>query len=176
MIGQGSFFDHSEIQAGSNEPTLRKMRPEDLSKVLAIEAVSSSTPWSERMFLDELSHPFASCYVLEKGSSRGEVLGYICFRILGKESEVLKLSVSPSSRRCGLGRRLMEFYLGCSVAQGVERSYLEVCPSNEGALQLYRSLSYEVAGRRKGFYLGRFDALTMVKKLCKTGDRSERRG
>jgi ribosomal-protein-alanine N-acetyltransferase len=176
MIGQGSFFDPSEIKAGSNETTLRKMRPEDLPKVLAIEAVSSSTPWSEQMFLDEISHPFSSCYVLEESSSPGEVLGYICFRILGKESEVLNLSVSPSFRRCGLGRKLMEFYLGYSVAQGVERSYLEVCSSNEGALQLYRSLSYEVTGRRKGFYLGRFDAFTMVKKLCKTGDIFERMG
>lgn len=176
MIGPGSFFDHSEIKADSTETTLRKMRPEDLPGVLAIEAVSSSTPWSERMFLNELSHPFASCYVLEESSSPGEVLGYICFRILEKESEVLNLSVSPSSRRRGLGRKLMEFYLGCSVAQGVERSYLEVCSSNEGALQLYRSLFYEVAGRRKGFYLGRFDALTMVKKLYKAGDLSERMG
>lgn len=156
--------------------SFRRMKPEDLPSVLAMEAVSSLTPWSEQMFLDELSNPFASCYVLEGEPPDEGVSAYICFRILGKESEVLNLCVSPSFRGQGLGRRIMEFYIESCIAQGVERSYLEVCSSNDPALRLYRSLSYDVVGRRKGFYQGRFDALTLVKTLRKDEDTSEKAG
>lgn len=161
----------SLIHSGNSQEletlAIREMRPEDLPTVLLIDRVSSSSPWSERMFLDELTHPYASCYVLTKGTSAEEILAYICFRIIGKESEVLNLCVSPSYRRQGLGRKLMEFYLSRCVSRGIERSYLEVCLSNDGALRLYRSLLYEVVGRRKGFYQGRFDALTMRKTFSK---------
>ncbi len=147
---------------------IRKMRPQDLPDVLAIEKRSSVTPWSERMFLDEFSNPFAFCYVIEEGGAVKRLVAYICFRILGNESEVLNLCVSPSWRGQGFGRKLMEFYLESCLAQGVERSYLEVCSSNDRAMGLYRSLSYEVVGRRKRFYQGRFDAFTLMKTLRKT--------
>lgn len=152
--------------AGERQMRIREMEPGDLEEVLFIEQASSLTPWSRRMFMDELAHPLASCFVVtDEGPSQPGLAGFICFRNVGNESEVLNLSVHPLYRRQGVGRKLMEFYLERCAALDIERSHLEVRISNEEALGLYRSFSYEVVGTRKKFYQGRFDALLMTKRI-----------
>ena len=146
--------------------TIRKMDPRDLEELLPVEQASSLTPWSRQMFMDELAHPLASCFVLAvEDPSESVLAGFICFRDVEKESEILNLSVHPRYRRQGVGRRLMQFYLDRCAAQCIERSHLEVSVSNEAALRLYRSFSYEEVGLRKRFYQGRVDALLLTKRI-----------
>jgi len=145
---------------------IREMVPQDLEELLPMEQASSLAPWSRQMFLDELAHPRASCFVLTVEDLSGPVLtGFICFRDVGKESELLNLTVHARYRRQGVGRRLMQFYLDRCAAQGIERSHLEVNVSNEAALRLYRSFSYEQVGLRKRFYQGSVDALLLTKRI-----------
>jgi ribosomal-protein-alanine N-acetyltransferase len=146
--------------------TIREMESRDLEELLPMEQASSLTPWSRKMFMDELTDPLASCLVLMvEDPSRPILAGFICFRSVGDESELLNLSVHPLHRRQGVGRRLMQFYLDRCAAQGIEKSHLEVSVSNEAAIGLYFSLSYEKVGMRKGFYQGRVDALLLMKRI-----------
>ena len=148
------------------EPVMRKMEPTDLEEVLALELQSSLVPWTRQMFLGEILNPYAHCFVMEsRETSMPRVLGFVCFRHLGEESELLNLSVHPEHRSLGLGKKLMQFYLASCREANVTRSYLEVSSTNHPAIQLYQDFAYRPAGRRLKFYRGQVDALLMVKEF-----------
>jgi ribosomal-protein-alanine N-acetyltransferase len=148
-----------------NNLIIRKMEPEDLNDVLTIETLSSLNPWSKNLFLRELETPRAFCFVIEREMiSKPRVLGFICFRNIGDESEILELCVHPEYRQMGIGARLMEFYISFCKEMMIKMFYLEVNILNRSAVHLYRKFSYQSFGMRKKFYQGKFDALLMAKK------------
>jgi len=146
------------------ETLVQEMDMEDLEEVLFIERSSSLTPWSQKMFVEEILSPTSHCFTLKLKEGAGDrVAGYICFRDIVGESELLNLSIHPHYRRMGLGKQLMAFYLDFSVRMGIRACYLEVSVSNEPAIRLYNHFSYHAVGRRKRFYQGRVDALLMMR-------------
>ena len=136
-----------------------------MDEVLSIDRSFSLNPWSEEMFIEELRNPFAHCFIHKgEGQERDAIVGFVCFRNLGEESELLNIGVHPLHRRMGIGKKLMQFYLDFSEGMQVKMFYLEVHISNPSAIGLYQSFSYHPIGTRKKFYQGKFDALIMVRK------------
>jgi ribosomal-protein-alanine N-acetyltransferase len=118
------------------------------------------------MFLEEMQHPLAHCFVMKRtNGSNHPVVGFICFRNVTEESELLKICVHPDYRRLGIGKKLMQFYIDFGRRRGVRSFHLEVDPSNQPAIHLYQSFSYEPSGTRKKFYQGTFDALLMMRQI-----------
>ena len=75
-----------------------------------------------------------------------------------------KISVCRSRQGFGLGRQLLQHLGEVARKAGGSQILLEVRPSNESALALYRKVGFEMIGRRKGYYPacnGREDALVM---------------
>jgi ribosomal-protein-alanine N-acetyltransferase len=144
---------------------IRKMIMQDLDEVLSIAISNSLTPWSKNMFVEEMRNPVAYCFVMvtEEGSKQ-PVIGFICFRNVEEESELLNICVHQAYRQLGIGKKLMEFYIDFSRRRGSKTFYLEVHPSNHTAIHLYQLFSYQSSGIRKEFYQGKFDALLMMKK------------
>ncbi len=141
------------------------MEQEHLDEVLLIETSSSLTPWSKEMFLEELRNPLAHSFIYRVDEGQGSPLaGFICFRNMDEESELLNIGVHPLYRRMGIGRKLMQFYMEFGEAKQIKRFYLEVHVSNPPAIRLYEGFSYQPAGTRKNFYQGKFDALVMVRR------------
>jgi ribosomal-protein-alanine N-acetyltransferase len=144
---------------------IEKMEQEHLDEVLSIETSSSLTPWSKEMFLEELRNPLGHSFIFKTDETQGHLLvGFICFRNVGEESELLNIGVHPLYRRRGIGRKLMQFYMEFGNAKQIKMFYLEVHVSNSPAIRLYQRFSYEPAGTRKKFYQGKFDAFTMLKR------------
>ena len=147
------------------EGDIRRMIPADLDEVFSMEASDSLAPWSKKMFLEEMQHPFAHCFVVKrKDRSKHPVVGFICFRNVTEESELLNICVHSDYRQSGLGKKLMGFYVEFGRQRGIKAFYLEVPSSNQVAIHLYRLFSYEPSGIRRKFYQGKFDALLMTKK------------
>ena len=145
--------------------TIQKMDIKDLDEVFAIETSDSLTPWSRSMFAEEMRNPFAYCFVMRReDGSKQPVIGFICFRNMTEESELLKICVHPVYRQVGVGKKLMKFYIDFSRQEGIKAFYLEVHSSNHSAIHLYQLFSYRSSGMRKKFYQGKFDALLMTKK------------
>ena len=146
--------------------TIRKMDFQDLEEVVSLSATLPSNPWSKQMFMEEMQHPNASCYVMTSGEPvTASPVGYICFRNVGDESDLLNIGVHPNSRRCGIGKKLMTFYVEECRQRGAKTLYLEVDPRNLPAVCLYLSMSYRKNGVRKNFYQGKFDALLMMRTV-----------
>jgi ribosomal-protein-alanine N-acetyltransferase len=146
--------------------SIQKMDIKDLDEVLSIEISDPLTSWSKNMFMEEIRNPFAYCFVMkmEEGSKQ-PVIGFICFRNVTDESELLNICVHPVYRQLGVGKKLMEFYIDFSRQRGSKTFYLEVHSSNHSAIHLYHLFSYQSSGIRKNFYQGKFDALLMMKTV-----------
>ncbi len=143
--------------------TIREMELNDVDEVLPIANTSFLNPWSKDMFLGEVAHPLSHCFLIcgENDCNKDTLLGFICFRNIGEESELLNICIHPIYRRKGLGKLLMEFYIDLCSKKGVKNYYLEVHPLNIPAVHLYQSFDFQPAGKRKDFYQGKYDALLM---------------
>lgn len=122
----------------------------DIDAVLEVEKLSFPTPWSRRLFLNELANP-NSQIVLAK-DEKDTVLGYICFWTVADETHIMNLAVHPEFRRQGVGKRLFAFALEFSEARGANYFALEVRERNKAAQEFYKRFGFRVAGIRKGYY------------------------
>ena len=144
---------------------IQKMDEKDLDEVVTVANSSISNPWSKDMFIEEMLNPLSHCFIVKmKWASKHPLMGFICFRNIEDESELLNICVHPQYRQLGIGKKLMQFYIGICSKMKIKTFYLEVDSSNQSAIHLYQLLSYQIVGIRKKFYRGKFDALLMVKK------------
>jgi ribosomal-protein-alanine N-acetyltransferase len=152
-------------------PALRQMRPDDLEQVAAIEQRAYEFPWTFGIFRDCLKAGYG-CWVLAR--TGGELVGYGVLSVAAGEAHVLNVAVAPDERNQGHGRRIMKRLLDLARWQRVERVFLEVRPSNEGAVALYHDLGFNEIGRRPNYYptrRGREDAIVMALELLLPEDK-----
>lgn len=136
------------------------MTDADVDRVMIIERMAYSFPWTRGNFMDCLNSGY-SCWIAEVN---GKVAGYSIFMVGAGEGHVLNCCVAPDWQGQGLGRALMRRLMDGAADYGVESLFLEVRPSNARALGLYESLGFETVGLRRNYYpaeFGREDAIVM---------------
>jgi [ribosomal protein S18]-alanine N-acetyltransferase len=144
---------------------IHKMGESDLDEVVQMDASSRPTPWSRQSFSQELQNPVSYCFTLKKEiDSHDQNIGFLCFRIVGQESEILSLVIHPNFRGKGLGKQLMTFYIDFCTQREVQAYYLETAAGNQAAIRLYRSFSYSSIGVRPKYYQETEDALLMARR------------
>ncbi|MGY6630126.1 MAG: ribosomal protein S18-alanine N-acetyltransferase [Wenzhouxiangella sp.] len=149
-----------------SEPVLsiRSMKRGDLDRVSEIETASYPYPWSRGIFADCLRVGY-HCQVL---LADDQICGYGIVSMALDEAHLLNLCIAPEYRRQGLAALLLDHLLREVTLKAMDRLFLEVRPSNKGALALYRQSGFRVIGRRPGYYPapdGREDAIIMVLHL-----------
>lgn len=146
---------------------IRLMQPADLKAVAAVERAAYQYPWSLGIFRDCLLAGYY-CLVLDVA---GAVTGYGIMSIAAGEAHLLNLCVHPAAQRLGYGRRLLNTLLLKASDTQADKVFLEVRPSNEIALRLYRSAGFEQIGVRPAYYQaehGREDAVILAATLNST--------
>lgn len=137
------------------------MQSADLFEVAECELEAAEHPWTLQNFSDGLQAGY-SAWVLRSG---GVLLGQAVQLLVLDEAHLLIISVRPAWQGMGLGSQLLEHMLERSREQGAREMFLEVRPSNDQALALYRKRGFAEIGRRKGYYPAadgaREDALVM---------------
>lgn len=135
------------------------MTPQALARLHAA-AFTRERPWTAEEFESLLASPHVRLF-----SRR---TGFALTRTVAGESELLTLAVDPARRRRGIGRALTEEWLA-AVAAEAGSAFLEVASDNLPALALYRSLGFDEAGLRKGYYARpgatHADAILMQRRL-----------
>ncbi|HSG91195.1 MAG TPA: ribosomal protein S18-alanine N-acetyltransferase [Pseudomonadales bacterium] len=141
------------------------MRDADLDAVLSIEHRAYPYPWTEVIFRDCLRVGY-SCWVAECSAG---VIAYTVLSIAAGEAHLLNLCVDPSRQREGIGRRLLRHALRLAREHGADTLFLEVRPSNDAAVNLYRDAGFVEIGTRRDYYpargLKREDALVLALPL-----------
>lgn len=148
-----------------SELLFRPMDEEDLWGVMTIENMVYQFPWSERVFRDCLNNGY-SCWVCE---GAGIIVAYgIVSMPAAEEAHILNICVHPDAQMGGVGRKMMDKLIRTAFEYQAQTIFLEVRPSNRGAIRLYERLGFEEIGVRKGYYQAfdqqREDALVMALK------------
>lgn len=144
--------------------TVRDMEHDDLAMVSDIERRSYEFPWSHGVFRDCLLAGYQSIVLIREN----RVAGYGILSVAAGEAHILNLCVEPEFRSRGYGERLLDEMLFRARAASVREISLEVRPSNEMALALYRKKGFYQVAKRPAYYQshqGREDAAVLAKKL-----------
>jgi len=142
----------------------RPMAAGELDAVVALEHSVYPFPWSGQIFRDCLRVGY-DCWVIDAPEG---LAGYGIMSMGAGECHILNLCVTPGWRRRGIGRRLLFMLLGRARRAGMQHAFLEVRPSNRGAIQLYEQAGFERIGLRRGYYQadgGREDAIVYRRAL-----------
>ncbi len=130
---------------------LRVAGPDDLELFTALEAeVFAEDPWTPYMIAEELSSP-ASRYWIATDAS-GDVVGYGGVKVGGDQADVMTIGVRPHARGRGYGGAILDTLLAWSREAGAREIFLDVRPSNEGAIGLYESRGFAEIGRRPRYF------------------------
>lgn len=134
---------HAEVLAGLQQACF----PED--------------PWSAAAIRGMQEQPGTAGLI---GMESGEPVGFVLFRTVAEDAEILAIGVLPEARRSGLGRRLLDHAVAAAGAAGATAVFLEVAEDNAAARWLYSSAGFVQVGRRPDYYRradGRVAALVL---------------
>ena len=144
--------------------TIRDMNHDDLAMVSDIERRSYEFPWSHGVFRDCLLAGY-QCLVLVREK---RAAGYAILSVAAGEAHILNLCIDPEYRALGYGERMLDELLYRARSASVREIFLEVRPSNESAIGLYRKKGFHQIAARPAYYQaneGREDAAVFGKKL-----------
>lgn len=155
----------ADADADAGAPVrLRPMREADVEAVMAIEVRAYPFPWTAGIFRDCLRAGHPAWLLLE-----GEVpIGYGVISVAAGEAHVLNVCIAPGVQGRGHGRGLLRELVRRAHGLGAARVFLEVRPSNPGAIALYHDEGFNEIGRRPRYYPaanGREDAIVMAREL-----------
>lgn len=137
------------------------MREADIDAVAAIEQRTHPFPWTHGNFVDSLKAGH-SAWVLHDG---GATVGYGLLMMTVDDAELLDITIAPEYQRRGLGSILLGHLFDVARSHGAVRMFLEVRASNDAGLALYRRSGFAEIGRRRAYYRGKEDAITMACEL-----------
>jgi ribosomal-protein-alanine N-acetyltransferase len=147
---------------------LAAINPDDISPILDIEKDSFSWPWNRISFVGELACKQAYNFTVKclNGTDDQQVIGYIFCRLVENELHILRIAIEPNWRSRGIASWLLKRCVGLACEKGATAAFLEVRPSNQNAISLYRKQGFRVIGKRPNYYTDtREDALVLLKNL-----------
>lgn len=144
------------------DTTIRKMRPEDIPEVMAIDRRAGLVPWSDDAYGRELNNVLAQYIVLLKDDV---VVAFAGEWLVVDEAQIMKVAVAPEMQQNGLGKMLMLALIGLAKRSGCRTMTLEVKKQNVSALALYQGFGFEITGERADYYPDGSDAYLMTKNL-----------
>ena len=143
----------SEAATVHAELVLVPMAPADVDEVHALECTVFPHPWTRANFADSLAAGYDAWLLREvEGEGSGKLAGYFLLMYALDEAHLLDVAVSGPRQGTGLGRYLLATLCERARKMGAESVLLEVRPSNERALHVYRRFGFAEIGRRKGYY------------------------
>ncbi|MGZ8290616.1 MAG: ribosomal protein S18-alanine N-acetyltransferase [Telluria sp.] len=138
----------------------------DLDEVFGLELSVYPHPWTRGNFVDSLASGYHG-WVLRDAA--GKLAGYFLLMAAVDEAHLLNVAVAADRQGKGLGRYLLDRTVACARGLSMQSILLEVRPSNERALKVYKMYGFTEIGRRKGYYPAydgqREDAIVMRLEL-----------
>ncbi|MEO4055516.1 ribosomal protein S18-alanine N-acetyltransferase [Solibacillus sp. CAU 1738] len=138
----------------------RKMTPEDVEAVYAIELATFPTPWTLDSFHYEMRENQFAYYIVAEED--GDIIGFCGSWFTIDSAQITNVAVVETARGKKIGEGLMREIMRVAREANMEVMSLEVRISNDVAQNLYRKLGFQDGGIRKGYYTdNQEDALVM---------------
>ncbi|SRR6266496_2165409 len=143
---------------------LRTASPADVLRIIELErAAATAAHWREQQYAELFNalSTLAERLILiayeptdqpTEQEQPSSMLGFLVARRVASEWELENIVVTPSARRMGIGKRLVDALLTAATQSQSESMFLEVRESNLAARRLYEKLEFHETGRRKSYY------------------------
>lgn len=133
---------------------LQEAEPRDAPFLAAVASRAGSGGWSAADFRNALKEPRTTVLLARPPGPlpTDEPIGYVVFRVVIDEMEILDIAVLRPWRRRGVGRALLDAALQRGTSRGARRAYLEVRESNTAAQGLYERFGFQIHSRRAAYY------------------------
>lgn len=145
-----------------------RLRVAELPDVQAMHAMETTLfpadAWHIDMFLEELTHPTRTYYMLElpaEGPGGWRAIGYCGTMVVADTADVQTIGVLPEYEGHGFGRAMLEQMHERARELGAERILLEVRADNPRAQRLYERNGYRAIHVRRRYYEDGTDAIIM---------------
>lgn len=122
----------------------------DLEDAYKIELETNPSPWSKDNFLSsfEVGHKSLVC------KHDDEIIGFLIFSLIKKESHLLNIAVLKKWQKKGAGTILMDVYIKQSKTLGAKKAFLEVRSKNIKAINFYYKFNFKKDAVRTDYYTG----------------------
>lgn len=144
-----------------NQTTLYPISLPHAHVLATLHGMCFNPSWDRRAILEILSMSGTLGQLMMVGDIP---VGYILWRVILDEAEILTILIIPAYRRKGLADQLIAQSLKNIKIEGVKKMFLEVAESNHAAQTLYIRHGFHQVGVRKGYYNGE-DARLLVKDI-----------
>ena len=145
---------------------LEIMPSQDLGLLAKLHAASFETAWSEKDIAELLASP--GCVALLATSDDGPV-GFLMYRAVADEAEIITICVDPAYQRRGAGLQIVSTTLQLLKSFKIGSMFLEVADGNREAISVYARAGFLEVGKRKAYYVRKNgeteDALIMRAQL-----------
>ena len=123
----------------------------DIEDAYKIEFQTNPTPWSKENFFSsfEVGHKSLVC------KTKNEIIGFIIFSLIKKETHLLNIAVSQEWQKNGVGTLLMETMINQSKVMGAKKVFLEVRSKNNSAIIFYKKFNFIQDAVRADYYTGK---------------------
>ncbi len=122
---------------------------QDLALLAKLHAASFETAWNEKELGEVLAGP--GCVALLATSDDGPV-GFLIYRAVADEAEIVTLCVDPAYQRRGAGLQIVSTAQQLLKSLKINNLFLEVAAGNKEAISLYTRAGFVEAGKRKAYY------------------------
>lgn len=141
------------------------MQASDVVEVKALEdALFPVDAWTAEMFHNELAEVGISREVMVARLA-GKIVGYVSFRYVADEGDVVTIAVDTSVQKQGVGTLMMNWLETTAKVRGVKNLFLEVRSDNIPAIAMYLARDFERIDLRRNYYETGVDAYVMRKRL-----------
>lgn len=129
--------------------SIRAATIDDIDFIVRLEQSIFPKPYSYQSIFNDIANQNSTWLIFDDGT------GYINFKVVGDETEILRLAIAPDLQRKGLGEKLLDCLTG--------KLFLEVSSHNFKAIAFYRKKGFTQTGLRKNYYGAGDDAILMNK-------------
>ena len=130
---------------------VRRVTPDDLEEICALDQDSFPEPWSRSLWKLEL----ARLHRIYLGAFKAtELIGFIGGLLSHTDFHIITVATQKLHRTSGVGSVLLFQMLNevDDLEDGIETITLEVRASNKAAQGLYRKFGFAPVGLRRGYY------------------------
>lgn len=145
-----------------NNLVITDFNVKNIEQILEIEKESFSNHWTKQMFLAESENKFAHFKICMADNL---IIGFIIYRIVLEEAEILNIVIGNQFRGKSFGRQLLNYAINDIKENKARNIFLEVNERNIIAQDLYKNGGFVQYSTRQNYY-GDDNAVLMKLSLC----------
>ena len=136
------------------EVKIRPMIMSDIQFVQEIDQKSFQNPWPLNSYKYEIQeNENSKPWVIEKTDhDLARICGMAVIWNIVDEAHLGTIAIHPDYRETGVGKTLLASILLSAIDDGMLTGFLEVRESNRSAINMYKSIGFEIDGIRKAYY------------------------